>query len=285
MTCTTTSVAVRSRFGDPKGTGYIRNEWFYTGCIQFQEGGVSKVATRRLDNKSCPFDTCPSLISDVSWGRALLLGKDTGLIKRTTQGSTQLILPHSTHHQRHKGPQLLHTLHTATKTHAPTIPHQIHRFALATMTPDFKPSTTCKPPNSYHHLTHIIPINKNNNKNMLLQHNNTSSNKFAHNSKSFYPTNHRMCNNHNQTNKSSNLLHKARLHAQKWGDKSNNLKTYQNTSNLCVQQMASRGKAIHDDIMKSPIDTTMEDAEDMMVVEANQIKRTQIQARKQLKQT
>ena len=111
---------------------------------------------------------------------------------------------------------------------------------------------------------------------MLLQDNNTSSNKLAHNSKNLFSTHHRLRNNHNQTNKSSNLLHKARLHAQKGGgDKSDNLRTYQNNSNFCMQQMASRGKAVHEAIMKSPRDTNMEDTEDLMVLEANQTKRAQ----------
>ena len=39
--------------------------------------------------------------------------------------------------------------------------------------------------------------------------------------------------------------------------------------------MANRGKAVHDAIMRSPTDTTMEDMEDTMVVENIQTKRTQ----------
>ena len=39
--------------------------------------------------------------------------------------------------------------------------------------------------------------------------------------------------------------------------------------------MASRGKAVHDAIMRSPIDTNMEDTEDTMLIETTQNKRTQ----------
>ena len=39
--------------------------------------------------------------------------------------------------------------------------------------------------------------------------------------------------------------------------------------------MAYRGKAVHDAIMKSPIDVNMEDTEDTMLIETNQTKRTQ----------
>ena len=39
--------------------------------------------------------------------------------------------------------------------------------------------------------------------------------------------------------------------------------------------MANRGKAVHDAIMKSPIDTNMDDTEDTMVIETTLAKRTQ----------
>ena len=39
--------------------------------------------------------------------------------------------------------------------------------------------------------------------------------------------------------------------------------------------MTSRGKAVHDAIMRSPIDTNMEDTEDTMVIESTQTKRAQ----------
>jgi hypothetical protein len=89
---------------------------------------------------------------------------------------------------------------------------------------------------------------------------------------------------YNQLNKSSNLLYKARLHTQKWGgDKSTTLKTHQNIGNNCVQQMANRGKAVHDAIMRSPTDTNMEDINDTMVVEVNQSKRAQETKKKAVK--
>ncbi len=85
-----------------------------------------------------------------------------------------------------------------------------------------------------------------------------------------------MSKKNKQTHISSNLLHKARLHAQKGGgDESKTIQTYQNLSTYHVQQMASRGKAVHDAIMRSPTDTDMDDGEDTMVLEANPIKRTQ----------
>ena len=81
---------------------------------------------------------------------------------------------------------------------------------------------------------------------------------------------------HNHTRESPSLLYKAQLHAQEGGgDKSINLKSYQNVGNCCVQQMSSRGKAVHDAIMRSPTDTNMEDNEDTIVIEATQSKRTQ----------
>ena len=79
-----------------------------------------------------------------------------------------------------------------------------------------------------------------------------------------------------QINKSSNLLYKARLHAQKGrGDESTTLRSHQHSSNLCTQQMSSRGKAVHEAIMRSPNDTNMEELEDTTVIEAIQAKRTQ----------
>ena len=68
------------------------------------------------------------------------------------------------------------------------------------------------------------------------QHNKPPPNKLAHKSTNLPITIQGFCKTHNQTNKSSNLLYKARLHAQKGGgDKSTTLKTYQNVSNSCVQ--------------------------------------------------
>ena len=87
---------------------------------------------------------------------------------------------------------------------------------------------------------------------------------------------HLMSKKNNQTHISFNLLHKARLHAQKGGgDVSITLKTHQHFSKYHVQQMASRGKAVHDAIMRSPTDIHMEDTDDTMVLEANPTKRTQ----------
>ena len=57
--------------------------------------------------------------------------------------------------------------------------------------------------------------------------------------------------------------------------KRNTSKPYLTTYKLFSQQMANRGKAVHEAIMKSPIDTTMEDTEDIVVIEGNQTKRTQ----------
>ena len=72
--------------------------------------------------------------------------------------------------------------------------------------------------------------------------------------------------------KNPNLLYKARLHAQKGrGDKIPSL----NTCSLFVQQMANRGKAVHEAIMKSPIDTNMNDTEDTVMIEGNLTNRTQ----------
>ena len=79
------------------------------------------------------------------------------------------------------------------------------------------------------------------------------------------------------SNISPNLSYKARVHAQKGrGDKNTTLKiTHQNKSNHCVHRMANRGKAVHDIIMRSSPDTSMEDTEDTMLTETTQSKRTQ----------
>ena len=85
-----------------------------------------------------------------------------------------------------------------------------------------------------------------------------------------------LCKNHNQSPLSSNLLYKAQLHAQKGkGDKSTTLNSNQHFRNFCLPQMANRGKAVHEAIMRSPSDTNMEDTEDIMVIETNPTKRTQ----------
>ena len=77
---------------------------------------------------------------------------------------------------------------------------------------------------------------------------------------------------HNPTNKGYNLLYKAQLHAQEGGG---DYSTYQNTNTHCNLQMANRGKAVHEAIMGSPIDSNMEDTEDTMVIESIQTKRAQ----------
>ena len=85
----------------------------------------------------------------------------------------------------------------------------------------------------------------------------------------------------NSTNKSFFLLHKAQLHTQKGGEeKDNTLQTYQNSSSGCAQQMSSRGKAVHDAIMGSPIDISMDEIEDTMLIETGQTKRTQETAKR-----
>ena len=90
-----------------------------------------------------------------------------------------------------------------------------------------------------------------------------------------HTTNYINCNKTNNTHKCSSLLYKARLHAQKGGgDKSNTLNSYQNTS-ILFPQMASRGKAVHEAIMRSPTDTNMEDIEDTMVLDSIPTKRAQ----------
>ena len=76
--------------------------------------------------------------------------------------------------------------------------------------------------------------------------------------------NHINHNNPNHNHKSSSLLYKAQLHAQK-GDKSITLKNHQNFSICGMSQMANRDKAVHEAIMKNPVDTNMADIEDTMV--------------------
>ena len=44
--------------------------------------------------------------------------------------------------------------------------------------------------------------------------------------------------------------------------------------------MANRGKAVHEAIMKSPLDTHMDDTEDTMLIEINQTKSTRDQERR-----
>ena len=85
----------------------------------------------------------------------------------------------------------------------------------------------------------------------------------------------------NSTNKSFFLLHKAQLHTQKGGEeKDSTLQTYQNSSSGCAQQMSSRGKAVHNAIMGSPIDISMDEIEDTMLIETGQTKRTQETAKR-----
>ena len=87
-------------------------------------------------------------------------------------------------------------------------------------------------------------------------------------------TKHKMNEQGNHTNKRAKLLYKARLHAQKGGGDIST-KIYPITNKQYDQQMASRGKAVHDAIMRSPIDTNMDDTEDTMVIETTQTKRAQ----------
>ena len=112
---------------------------------------------------------------------------------------------------------------------------------------------------------------------MFPHHNNiTSTNNLAHKTQCFHRTTQATHNFFKQTTNSPNLLYKARLHAQKGGGgESNKLTTHQHISSLCFQQMTNRGKAVHDAIMGSPIDTAMEDSDDTVVLEANQTKRAQ----------
>ena len=128
-------------------------------------------------------------------------------------------------------------------------------------------SITGKLPKPYHHFPHLT--SRTNKKKTYPQHNHITHTKSL-------KTTCMVCNNYNHTTISSNLLYKARLHAQEGGgDKSTPLKKIQNTSYHCAQQMANRGKAVHEAIMKSPMDTNTEDMEDTMMIETTQTKRTQ----------
>ena len=138
----------------------------------------------------------------------------------------------------------------------------------ATTTPYFELSSSGKLSNPYPHLTHNNPIT------YLLDVLQQSVFSLKHTNP--LSRNHRSCNNFNQTHISFNLLYKARLHAHEGGgDEITTLRTYQNTSNLCTSQMSSRGKAVHEAIMRSPSDTNMEDTEDTTMLETNPTKRTQ----------
>ena len=139
-----------------------------------------------------------------------------------------------------------------------------HKAEIST-TFGYKSSTPGKLPNSYHHFTFT---------NQSAATVNTIKNTVK-NPENLLVKNHFLTKT-NITHRSSNLLYKARLQAQKGGgDKSTNSKTHQNTCKICAQQMSSRGKAVHDAIMRSPIDTNMEDIEDTVVIEATQNKRSQ----------
>ena len=116
----------------------------------------------------------------------------------------------------------------------------------------------------------------NNYENSCINHNLLYSNKPTNLVPKANITIHKIIKKDYQINKSSNLLYKARLHAQKGrGDESTTLRSHQHSSNLCTQQMSSRGKAVHEAIMRSPNDTNMEELEDTTVIEAIQAKRTQ----------
>ena len=85
-----------------------------------------------------------------------------------------------------------------------------------------------------------------------------------------------MLKQNKQPNKNFNLPYKARLHVQKGeGVKNNNLINHQNTNKQFVKHMASRGKAMHNTIMRSPTDTNMDEIEDKMVIKSSHTKRTQ----------
>ena len=142
----------------------------------------------------------------------------------------------------------------------------------AATTNDYKPSSTGKSPNPYYHYAHTHLIDRNivaykqtNNSfhKLICKHTNPFT-------KTYTP------NNNPNHNKRLCLLHKAQLHAQNGGgDISTKLKDYHNICNFCIQQMAHRGKAVHDAIMRSPTDTNMEDTDDTMMIETTQAKRTQ----------
>ena len=128
----------------------------------------------------------------------------------------------------------------------------LQRATITTTTSDYKASTSGEFPNPHHHFINTHQTNKHIDICSIIKSN-------------IKPI-------HYQIVKSSNLLHKARLHAQKGGEAESNKLTSQKT---CNHQMANRGKAVHDAIMRSPTDTTMEDMEDTMVIENIQTKRTQ----------
>ena len=130
---------------------------------------------------------------------------------------------------------------------------------IATPTFGYNSNTTGKLPNPHHHVTLINLRNR---------------------SIAICDTLHKhrnpLSNNYNHIKERSSLLYRAQLHAQKGGgDKNTNLKGYQIIRSFCVQQMAHRGKAVHEAIMKSPSDTNMEDNEDTMVIDVSQTKRAQ----------
>ena len=142
-------------------------------------------------------------------------------------------------------------------------------------TPDYILSESGKVPNPYHFFICFKQTNKSIKEFIFSQQTNTNSNKLVHTAKTRI-IQHRSCNNNTQTNLKPNLLYKAQLHAQKGReDESIIVNTYQQLSMYCIQQMAHRGKAVHDAIMSSPTDSNMEDAEDTMLIETNPTKRTQ----------
>ena len=104
--------------------------------------------------------------------------------------------------------------------------------------------------------------------------NSTSYSKLIHLYANLLTYTHILCNNFTHIKKHYNLLYKTQLHAQKGGgDNSITLNTYQKSGHLCIQQMAHRGKAVHEAIMRSPNDT--EEIEDTLMLEAIPNKRTQ----------
>ena len=105
------------------------------------------------------------------------------------------------------------------------------------------------------------------------QYNNTPSIYLAHTK---LPRPKNIAHNTYNQDISSYLLYKTRLHAQKGGgDKNITLTTHKYSSIYCDQQMAHRGKAVHEAIMKSPTNTNMEELEDTMLIESIQAKRAQ----------
>ena len=151
-----------------------------------------------------------------------------------------------------------------------------HRIEEASTTPNYKPSSTGKLPNLYHHYAFTHPIGRNIDIYKLAQQYNTSHNKPIYKYVNLFTKINTPNNNIHHTKESASLLYKAQLHEHEGGgDISTNFKNSQNIGNYCDQQMANRGKAVHEAIMRSPIDTSMEDTYDMMVIEAIQAKRTQ----------